>query len=130
VLGMAATGAEAPRETPGETAPDVALPPGSFDEAPVPEVVFAAEVTPPALLAVVPELPVLAVPPGVVPPLVAVPPVVAVLVAAVPEAGEVTGEPLAVPALAEGGAAVAVTTPQVGVVCPAATSAGVRSPQE
>jgi hypothetical protein len=129
VLGMADTGAEAPRVTPGSTPPVVALPPEPPDEALFPAVVLAAEVVPPALLAVpVPVAPVLPVVP-VVPP-VEVAPVVAVLLAAVPDAGEVTGAPVAVPALADGGAAVAVTTPQVGVVCPLATSAGVRSPQE
>jgi hypothetical protein len=121
---MAETGAESPRETLGSAPPDVVLP-GSPDELLPPEVVFAAVVEPPALFAVV-----VAVLPPVVPPGVVLPVVLPLVVAVVPEAGDVTGEPVAVPALAEGGAAVAVTTPQVGVVCPAATSAGVRSPHE
>ena len=52
------------------------------------------------------------------------------VVAVTPEAGVVAAPPVAVPPLAEGGGAVTVTTPQVGVVCPAWTSAGVRSPHE
>lgn len=106
---------------------------------------------PPEVSAVLPVLPVDfgAVPPTVVPPAVdppafagvpaavpaavVAPPAAAVVpveLAAVPDDGEVTGAPVEVPAFAGGGAAVAVTTPQVGVVWPAWTSVGVRSPQE
>src|SRR3974390_1674404 len=53
-------------------------------------------------------------------------PVVVAPTACVPE----TAAPVAVPELAPAGAAVAFTIPHVGVVCPAATSVGVRSPQE
>ena len=49
--------------------------------------------------------------------------------AVVPDDDNEVGDPVAVPEFAVGGAAVAVTTPHVGVVCPACTSAGVRSPQ-
>ena len=48
----------------------------------------------------------------------------------VPWVDEAAAAPVAVPALAPGGPAVVKVTPQVGVVCPAATSAGVRSPHE
>ena len=47
-----------------------------------------------------------------------------------PWSSKPTAAPVAVPASAPGGAAVALITPQVGVVCPAATSDGVRSPHE
>ena len=86
------------------------------------------DVVPPAVVAAVVPPAFAGVPPAVVEPPVAA--VVPVELAAVPEGGEVTGAPVDVPAFAGGGAAVAVTTPQVGVVWPAWTSVGVRSPQE
>jgi hypothetical protein len=101
------------RPTEGSTPPVAPAPPEVAAVLPEPAVAFDAvppEVVPPA---VVPPA-FAGVPPAVVePPVAAVEPVE---VAAVPDAGEVTGAPVEVPALAAGGGAVAVTTPQVGVV--------------
>jgi hypothetical protein len=84
-------------------AAELPVPPVDFDV--VPPAVVAPAVVPPAFAGV---------PPAVVEPPVAA--VVPVELAAVPDGGEVTGAPVEVPAFAGGGAAVAVTTPQVGAV--------------
>jgi hypothetical protein len=64
----------------------------------------------------------------VVEPLPAVVVLPAAVVAVLPDDDGATAVPFVVPPFADGGGAVELTTPQVGVVCPACTSAGVRSP--